>query len=406
VRLVLGRLKAPAGLRRAIGRVAPKLPEAVAAGDLQLLVDVSVLVSHDAGTGIQRVTKALLNELAKSPPEGYAVRPVQASRWQGYRYVKVRKGSARVQVRPGDVFLGLDLASRILPRHSLQLLKWRTSGARLCIVMYDLLPLLHPNWFTRRNSRAYEAWIRTVAVHADSVACISQSVARQFGAWLASQGFDREASPQVGWFHLGTSLPCTQPPLPVDSLIQGIVQNPFVLMVGTIEPRKGYAQALDAFDALWHEGHPMQLVIVGRIGWNVDALLARLRDHPEIGHRLHWLDNATDGVLHALYAAASGVLITSEAEGFGLPILEAAAYRKPLLLRNLPVFREVAGAAASYFNAPTPQHFAQELNGWLQEITAGTAITAATIPRKTWAESARELLEQLPLKKSRLTAAI
>jgi glycosyltransferase involved in cell wall biosynthesis len=65
-------------------------------------------------------------------------------------------------------------------------------------------------------------------------------------------------------------------------------------MVGTIEPRKGYAQALDAFEAIWRDGCPIQLVIVGRIGWKVESLVARLRSHEQIGDRLRWFDSADD----------------------------------------------------------------------------------------------------------------
>jgi glycosyltransferase involved in cell wall biosynthesis len=335
-----------------------------------------------------------LGELTAAPPDGYVVRTVRASRWRSYRYAGQPVNRARVRVQSGDIFLGLDFASRILPRHQLQLLRWRAAGATLCIVMYDMLPLLHPNWFTRRNSSAYRAWIRAIAIHADSVVCISQSVADQFRAWLSDHAFDL-GSPDVRWFHLGTQVLCGLSTPTLDSRIQDILGRPFVLMVGTIEPRKGYAQALDAFDVLWRNGQPMQLVIVGRVGWKVEGLLSKLRNHREAGHRLHWLDDADDEVLHALYAAACGVLIASEAEGFGLPILEAAVHGKPLLLRDLPVFREIAGGAASYFNAASPQHFAQEISDWLQQLTAGTAKTAATIPRQNWADSARQLLAQL-----------
>src|SRR5207244_2398377 len=150
-------------------------------------------------------------------------------------------------------------------------------------VMYDLLPLLHPDWFTRRNSRAYGAWIRTVAVHSDSVACISQSVAEDLRSWLAGKGFDQDSSPEIGWFHLGAQLPSRSGAALPDIKVEQIAQRPFVLMVGTIEPRKGYAFALDAFEAIWHDGYPTQLVIVGRMGWEVDSLVGRLRAHREAG---------------------------------------------------------------------------------------------------------------------------
>jgi len=394
-RLVLERFIDPAGMRRSLRRAFPQRTDSAPTGGRQFLVDVSVLAHHDAGTGIQRVTKALLGELVTAPPEGYVVRTVQASRWQSYRYVGESSTSSKVQVRPGDIFLGLDLASRILPHHRFQLIRWRADGARLCFVLYDLLPLLHSSWFTRRNSCAYRAWIRTVAVHADSVICISQSVADQFRAWLSDQGFDLQSSPDVKWFHLGVPSAIGRRVASHNLIVPRIAQRPIILMVGTIEPRKGYALALDAFEAIWRADHPAQLVIVGRAGWKVDALLARLRGHPQAGQRLHWLDDADDDTLSALYSAASGVLVASEAEGFGLPILEAAAYGKPLLIRDLAVFREIAGDGATYFRATTPIELASELRDWLIDLHTGAANSSALIAVQDWRQSARQLLRSV-----------
>jgi glycosyltransferase involved in cell wall biosynthesis len=392
--LALRRFQSPTSVRCALRAALPQPPAPIAKGTRQLLIDVSVLVRHDGGTGIQRVTKALLGELVKSPPEGYVVRAICGTRWRSYRYVETPRSSSKVQVRSGDIFLGLDLASRILPRHQSQLLQWRANGGSLCFVMYDLLPLLYPDWFTGRNARAFRAWIRTVAIHADSVICISQSVAGQFRNWLASQGFDRESSPKIGWFHLGVRLLSKPAGASQNPRVAQIAQRPFVLMVGTIEPRKGYAMVLDAFDEIWEGGHSMQLVIVGRTGWKVESLVARLHKHKQAGHRLHWFDSADDRTLCALYDAASGVLVASEAEGFGLPILEAAAHGKPLLIRDLPVFREIAGDAATRFRGEKRSQFVDNLRDWLTHLSAGTAVSSRSIALQSWEQSAQQLLHQ------------
>jgi len=172
-------------------------------------------------------------------------------------------------------------------------------------------------------------------------------------------------------------------------------------MVGTIEPRKGYTLALDGFEAIWRDGHPMQLVIVGRIGWKVGSLVSRLRAHAEAGHRLHWFDNANDDTLHTLYEAASGVIVASEAEGFGLPILEAALRSKPLLVRDLPVFREIAGSGATYFRAAATGQFVEELRDWLARLATGTAVGSGSVAIQSWTQSARQmLLHALPADRS------
>jgi glycosyltransferase involved in cell wall biosynthesis len=379
-------------VRRAVLRATSPPTAAKLAEGRQLLIDVSVLACHDAGTGIQKATKALLAEMLAAPPPGYHVRTVRASRWRPYRYLGGPRDAQKVQVGRGDVFLGLDLASRILPRHRLQLLHWRAEGAQLCFVVYDLLPLLRPCWFTRRNSRAYESWIRTVAIHADSVACISQFVAVQLRSWLTQHGFDVESSPEVGWFHLGAQPASGRLVLPHAIGVECAAGQRFILMVGTVEPRKGYALALDAFEALWRNGHPIQLVIVGRAGWKVAELISRLRRHPEAGKRLHWMDNVDDLALQKFYATATGVLVASEAEGFGLPILEAAIHGTPLLLRDLPVFREIAGDGATYFNAISPVSFVDELESWLAHVVDGKVPSSRNIAVQSWEQSAHQML--------------
>ncbi len=95
-------------------------------------------------------------------------------------------------------------------------------------------------------------------------------------------------------------------------------------MVGTIEPRKGHAMVLSAFETLWAEGHDVNLVIVGRKGWLVDALCSRLAGHARLGRRLFWFESASDEYLDAIYANSSCLMAASEGEGFGLPLIEAA----------------------------------------------------------------------------------
>ena len=68
----------------------------------------------------------------------------------------------------------------------------------------------------------------------------------------------------------------------------------------------------------------MPRITYGRAGWMVEPLVERLRAHPEAGSRLHWLEGASDELLTSLYADCSGLLMASEGEGFGLPLIEAA----------------------------------------------------------------------------------
>jgi glycosyltransferase involved in cell wall biosynthesis len=137
------------------------------------------------------------------------------------------------------------------------------------------------------------------------------------------------------------------------------------------------------------------LVIVGDAGWRVEALVERLRRHAENGGRLFWLGRISDDALLKLYQLADGVLMASEGEGFGLPLVEAARYGKPVLARDIPVYREVAGENACFFGGRDPESLARALGGWLDAIAQGSAPLSSGIRTSTWAESTRRLCEAL-----------
>jgi glycosyltransferase involved in cell wall biosynthesis len=168
-------------------------------------------------------------------------------------------------------------------------------------------------------------------------------------------------------------------------------------MVGTLEPRKGYLQAIEAFTQLWENGVDVNLVIVGRAGWqqlppdqqrSIPQLLARLANHPEKGRRLFWLDGPSDEFLELIYSSVNGLLAASEDEGFGLPLIEAAQKGLPILARDIPVFREVATQNACYFTADDPQQLAAAVVRWVEK---GFQPPSTDMAWLTWQQSAANL---------------
>jgi glycosyltransferase involved in cell wall biosynthesis len=155
-------------------------------------------------------------------------------------------------------------------------------------------------------------------------------------------------------------------------------------------------------ELLWAAGVDANLVIAGREGWkklpddqrrNIPAIMRRLQNHPEFGRRLFWADGIEDDALAGLYDAADALIVASEAEGFGLPLIEAAQHELPIIARDILVFREVAGAFAYYFSGNTGEALAAALRDWLALDRAGQAPRSAGMPWLSWAESARRLRE-------------
>jgi glycosyltransferase involved in cell wall biosynthesis len=345
----------------------------------QMLVDVSMIYQSDAQTGIQRVVRAILLQLMQAPPRGYSICPVYATRQHSYRYANddfllpnskaARHDGLQVSVQPGDIFLGLDLSAHLLPRHEAQLLAWKAKGVKLHTLVYDLLPLQNPQWFSPATFRNFKRWTRWLAVYADSAICISATVKNQLEALLGARYSLPSNALPVRTIVLGADIHTSQPStgLPVDYqlLINQLRSTPAVLMVGTLEPRKGHDQVLAAFELLWQRPSPPTLVIAGKPGWKTEELQAKIRAHPKVGKQLVWLENASDEMLELLYSESWGVLVASHAEGFGLPVIEAAVFDKPVLARDLPVFREIDLPNISYFSADAPNTLAKAISDWM-----------------------------------------
>ncbi|HYF18032.1 MAG TPA: glycosyltransferase family 1 protein, partial [Ramlibacter sp.] len=261
---------------------------------------------------------------------------------------------------------------------------------------YDLLPLLLPQHFDAGGPVRHDAWLR-VAADFDGAVCISRAVADELHDWLqrTQPARARRVPLQLGWFHLGADITNAMPSkgMPPDApdVLGRLRQDSSFLMVGTVEPRKGHTQVLDAFELLWASGTPVNLVIAGREGWMVAPLVQRLRTHPERGRRLFWLEGISDEYLQALYAACTCLIAASEGEGFGLPLIEAAQHGMPMIARDLPVFREVAREHAHYFAGSEPQAVAQAVNAWIDLRRAGREPRPEGLSWQTWSQSAQQL---------------
>jgi glycosyltransferase involved in cell wall biosynthesis len=375
----------------------------------QLLVDISELVQRDSATGIQRVTRSILKELLASPPDGYEVVPVYATQDNlGYRYA--RHFTARfcgvasdivdepIDYRTGDIFLGLDLQHHIVAVQKNYLATLRRDGVKVYFVVYDLLPVLMPHVFLPGADVNHKAWLETLTGF-DGAICISRAVADELTAWQRIHGPQRLRPFTIDYFHLGgdvnNSVPSLGVPDDANQVLHGFALRPTFLMVGTIEPRKGLAQTLGAFELLWNEGVDVNLVIVGKQGWLVDSLVRKIRRHSELGKRLFWLEGISDEYLEKVYASSTCLIAASEGEGFGLPLIEAAQHKLPIIARDIPVFCEVVGEHAYYFQGFMMNDLATAIQAWLSIYATDTHPKPEEMHWQTWAQSSRQLVARL-----------
>jgi glycosyltransferase involved in cell wall biosynthesis len=388
-------------------RVAQCIALHTSVGNRQLLVDVSEMVQRDSRTGVQRVVRSILRELLTNPPKGYTVEPVYATDTKfGYCYARQYtrefmgiedggKPDAPIDFSQGDIFLGLDMQHRVQPKQATFYRYLRREGIKVYFVVYDLLPVLRPEFFPEGTFADHERWLK-LAKDLDGFVCISQTVAQELKAWLKEHGEPRARALSIDWFHIGADIENSNPSmgLPENAgVVLGQLTNfPSFLQVGTLEPRKGQAQTLKAFERLWADGSDAVLVMVGKRGWNVDALAESLLTHPMANTKLFWLDGVSDEYLERVYASAKCLIASSEGEGFGLPLIEAAQHRIPIIARKLPVFEEVAGQHAFYFDGLDVEPLVEAVKQWLTLYERGEHPSSEALPWLTWAESA-ELLQ-------------
>lgn len=419
---LLRRLAADADLTSSDERI-DEVAQAVAASTRhvpqprQLLVDVSTLVHTDLRTGIERVVRAQLVELLHNPPQGVRVEPVHLDKSgpvPQYRYAS-RYGASLLGLQPellddapvdvfhGDLFFCADHHPHgVVAAGNAGIYDgWRSRGVSITFAVYDLLPVLRPEFFPVGADEMHATFLRAAARNADRFICISWAVAGELKSWLehADQGAHR---PEVTAAHLGAdlaqSVPTTGLPSDAPDVLARIAAAPSFLVVGTLEPRKGHAQALSAFELLWEQGVDVRLVFVGGQGWlslpddqrrTIPAIVRRIQTHPELGKRLFWLSGISDEYLERVYASAACLLAPSEGEGFGLPLIEAARHGLPSLARDIPVFREVAGDSASYFAGAGPADLADAVSAWM---ASGPVSDAVVTPSwSTWRENVRQV---------------
>ena len=391
----------------------------------QLLVDISATARHDLQTGIQRVVRALVKELINQPPTGFRVEPVylteQGGAWH-YRYARAWTARAMglspellpdepVDRWAGDMVLVADFTSAYAVKAEqagvFSALKQDGIGLYFCV--YDLLPIQRPEFFPP-DQFGFLDWIKTVARVADGAICISRAVADDLSGWVSGENLNRARPLRIDWFHLGAdienSVPSKGLPENAESVLGRIKARPSFLMVGTIEPRKGHLQTIEAFTRLWQAGQDVNLVVVGREGWrgvpdnarrSIPQTMTCLRSHAELGKRLLWLEDASDEYLEHAYAASTCLIAASEGEGFGLPLIEAAQRKMPILARDIPIFREVAGGHAYFFEGLAPEDLADAVMDWLRLSKSGQAPTSAQMPWLTWRQSTDLLLTRLEL---------
>jgi alpha-1,2-rhamnosyltransferase len=311
-----------------------------------------------------------------------------------------RRGGSRIAFQAGDVVVLLDATwGTDLSR---ELRRARADGARVWVVVQDLIPINHPDIAPEGLPLLLDAWLRRTIPLSDGLVAISAAVAEDVRAYVRDT-IAGSTGLHIDSFYLGAGFdpaPSGTADLVRISAAFRRCAGDVYLVVGTIEPRKDCGRILAAFERVWAEGSDVALMLFGRAGWRSYDLIDRMRSHPEHGRRLFWFEDGSDAELDFAYRHASALIFASRCEGFGLPLVEAMQYGLPVLASDIPVFREIGGDYPDFFQPGDEGAIYDAIRRFADRRISSPNKVRTPKPWPSWTESARILLDKVTAPRS------
>ena len=266
-----------------------------------------------------------------------------------------------------------------------------TEKAKRVLTIYDLAFLVEPRWASPKIVGPFSRDVPRFAREADAVVTCSehsrQDIVRLCGV-----------SPNRVYVACGAPDPIFVPQnrVTAQARMRNLLgwKDPYVLYVGTLEPRKNLETLLRAFAQI-KNNHPHRLLLVGALGWNMQHLPS-LVDQLGLTQRVSmpgYLPARQD--LVAAYSAADLFVLPSHYEGFGLPLAEAMACACPAIASNTSSLPEVGGDAVRYFSPQDESELARMMDDLLARPDSRSAMAKqglAQAGRFTWDDTARRIL--------------
>ncbi len=252
--------------------------------------------------------------------------------------------AARVQ--QGDCFLALG-APWADPGYA-DFVKYITSNyqVRFGIMIYDLIPIVRPEFFDQALTTAFERFLRSAIPLADIIFAISHATGQDIVKWAASEQIPLRSPPQV--VPIGTGFRHSKP---APALPAGLVAGEYVLFVSTIEARKNHVLAFRAWRRLIESSVSKKvpkLVFAGRIGWMIEDLMQSLENCNYLDGNIVIVKGAQDAVLARLYTDARFTIFPSHYEGWGLPVSESLSFGKVCVCSTSTSLPEAGGRFCLY----------------------------------------------------------
>ncbi len=254
-----------------------------------------------------------------------------------------------VSLESNDILILID--STWLNNNYKQLGHLKQKSVKIVAVIYDIIPISHPEFCNIDITASLQDWYKKATKFIDGYIAISESVKEDTYRYIQNNINSNIDKKKFDYFYLGTNFSTEYDEKKVPDTFKNHFKNPNTyLTVSTIEPRKNHSYILDTFDRLWESNEDATYIMIGRIGWNTESLIKRVKSHKEYNKRLFLLEDIDDNSLVYAYKNSKALIFASHIEGFGLPIIESLFYKLPVLASNTPIHREIAKENATYFD--------------------------------------------------------
>ncbi len=379
----------------------------------RIYIDVTNVLQTDYVTGIQRVVRSVIREMMERIPDRLELlvltpqlnsfrlldKKLFMEYIQGECAEKQRVYSGKVifpsEIRAGDIFFDLDSVWNLPYKRSALLPELKGAGVRLAVYIYDVIPITNPQFCHVDTLFNFLDYLGAYLQYADVLIASAQSTLDEINKLIEKLGLNPIPG-YVSW--LGSDFRET-PEEDLTNIPQEVreaASDKYVLCIGTIEPRKNHKLLLDAFDrALFAKG--IRLIFAGKLGWNVEELEKRIRDHKYLGKQFFHFTGLGDDSVDYLYRHAYMVAFPTYNEGFGLPIVEALERGVPVLTSRKPVLQEIGKDYCDYFDPDDPQEFVDRMEYYLGHPEAYEKVREhiREFQPFTWKETAERIVEAL-----------
>lgn len=259
-----------------------------------------------------------------------------------------------------------------------------SSLGNLSVLVYDLLPVSHPEFFAASSIQTFPNYLNLLS-SASNIVTISDFTLNQV------EKFTRENS--------NRNIKSILLPIGFREILEDRSQNlerPMFLCVGSIEPRKNHLSVLRAAEDCWQKGFEFQLVLAGGQGWNNGLVIDYCKDLKSKNRNLKIINDASDSALLDLYGEAFAYISVPWVEGFGLPLAEAMSTGKPVIASDIASHREFGVLENVFFVQPDDvRGISNTMSALISGYNGGANRSAHPQKIESWEKYSIQLLEAI-----------